>query len=451
MDGVVQGPPGKRDFLPDDEIGPPLTPLYEPPVDPGLVVDDRITGETHLPERPFEAVREGAAHAAELEPLLQHARIRPPVAVSVQQASQYVFRRRRENITRFNLDSEQVGRPLLRVTIHQIGDHCIRDSGIDSCPQQDDRGEHQLSKPAVDDRLRLLDTERPCSSALVGDRSLIGVDLSQVGNGAVVQVHRGGQRLEGNDACSAVLPVREQAVGRCEDDIFCVGRAVAEIGGIRKHHRSLTPPRPFTRPLLEFRKTGGVLDELTFHQTVWVALLSSGITAVGVFAGLGVGLWQSAETWKRQAQAALDEHARQERAAREERAHQAQVERDRFFRVEKLAVYRRATEAATSMLRSSLLALSPRRAAEVDPDALPVWRGVSLELMLIAEPAVVAAAQAIDKVRGDQWVIEMELATLQPGDERPALMIAPEAATNDELLANFITARRNDVASLPVA
>lgn len=137
-----------------------------------------------------------------------------------------------------------------------------------------------------------------------------------------------------------------------------------------------------------------VPEGLTYNQELALAIIGAVATILAIAGGIVAGVLISA----RQTAKVLSN----ERAAQaEEHRHQDLIDVERFMRGERLDVYRRLIAAASEVLHAES-ATNWRVTEEAFDHAArkgAVWDTVLAETRLVGSPAVVGAAQRIERVR----------------------------------------------------
>ena len=126
------------------------------------------------------------------------------------------------------------------------------------------------------------------------------------------------------------------------------------------------------------------------RQALIIASIPAAIALLGVIATVAVGE-------RRAATAAKDERA--ERKA--DREHQAQLDRDRFMRTERLAAYRVLIESASAFLIRTAFEVVPggKEQTFLSSSATAEWTSALTLAQLVGASPVIQAAQGVEEIR----------------------------------------------------
>jgi hypothetical protein len=233
--------------------------------------------------------------------------------------------------------------------------------------------------------------------------------------------------------------------------------SVQRVASVR--HRCLGPTtRPIHHPAGPLGQHQIVQNTVSFNRTLLIASIPAAIALLGVIVTVAWGQWRAGRTWKEE---------REERQT--ERDHQAQLDRDRFLRAERITVYRRLHQAADDMLVASTLAVERHeREWRLIGRAEQSWGAALGEVQMVGARSVREAAESIEQVRTDRfriWVLDEFIVQHQAAEETPtdeteaarseALRSIEQRAlvdrlldVNDERLTALRTACREDIGSL---
>lgn len=158
-----------------------------------------------------------------------------------------------------------------------------------------------------------------------------------------------------------------------------------------------------------------VLAELSFRQEVLLAVIQAVAVLVGVIAGLVVGAKQARKGW----------------------ASQADTERDRALRTERISLYRRMIEAAGIVLKTAAEAAQDKERLQTALVANAPWSQLAGECQLIGAPDVGQVASDIEIRRKDLL-----------NSEHVQSDFGQMLTDNDAIMTRLIDACRDDLAQM---
>ena len=187
-------------------------------------------------------------------------------------------------------------------------------------------------------------------------------------------------------------------------------------------------------------------DPITTGE-ILLAILPAAIAFVGVMGTLFFGIRQARVAWQ---QEQTDRHA--------DRFNQAQLDRDRLLRTERISLYRRLIETADEILwvsQQHVLAGDEEEPSEEEERlaAAGAWSGTLAEARFLAARPVVDVAVNIDTVRRGRWWQANQIRRLRErGDDEGEARLAADsegmAEEHERLVLDLVAACRRDVESL---
>ena len=187
-------------------------------------------------------------------------------------------------------------------------------------------------------------------------------------------------------------------------------------------------------------------DPITTGE-ILLAILPAAIAFVGVMGTLIFGIRQARVAWQQE---------KTDRLA--DRFNQAQLDRDRLLRTERIPLYRRLIETANEILwvsQQHVLAGDEEEPSEEEERlaAAGAWSGTLAEARFLAARPVVEVAVNIDTVRRARWWQANRMRQVrergdEEGEERLAVDLHEMAEESDSLVLALVEACRRDIESL---